>query len=354
MTGAVRFSLIAGLAVLALAACAGNGARRAPVIDYRGAGVSTGSAGAHRDWVRDAAAVSSSPAVQEAAALQPETRARPGGAKRVPRPSERERRIVVQRGDSLSKLAGRYGVNVQALVAANRLSSPDSLEVGQVLMLPPPNIHTIERGETLFSAALRFSIDTRSLAVMNGLERPWVVYPGDELLLPPLAKDGGKVRIAAARPAASRPKPGLSAAEKAARANQPRLAVNGPAVKDFIWPVEGKILKGFGTDESGLQNDGINIEAARGASVASAAAGEVIYVGDELEGLGVLVLVAHPGGWITAYAHGEEALVGVGQMVAQGEAIARAGASGNVTSPQVHFQLRKDGDPIDPAPMMPS
>ena len=350
MAGLVRYGLVGGLALLALAACAGNGARRSPTVEYRGAGASSvGASGAARDWVRDAAAVSSSPAVQEAAALVPETRERPGGAKRVPRGSESARRITVQRGDSLSKISGAYGVDVGSLIATNKLASPDSLEVGQVIMLPPPNIHTIERGETLFSAALRFSIDTRSLAVMNGLERPWVVYPGDELLLPPMAQDGGKVRVAAVRRAA-RP----SAETSAAKTAQPRLAVNGPAVEDFIWPVEGKILRGFGQGADGLRNDGINIEAARGARVASAAAGEVIYVGDELEGLGMLVLVAHPGGWITAYAHADEALVRVGQMVAQGEVIAHAGASGKVSEPQVHFQLRKDGDPIDPTPMMPS
>lgn len=352
MTVLVRSGWIGAMAVVALAACAGNAARPAPGIEYRGAGTAS-PAGVHRDWVRDAAAVSSSPAVQEAAALVPETRGRPGGAKRVARPSVAERRITVRRGDSLSKIAGQYGVNVRALVETNRLASPDSLEVGQVIMLPPPNIHTVERGETLFSAALRFSIDTRSLAVMNGLERPWVVYPGDELLLPPLAVDGGKVRVAAVRPA-PRASSGLSAAEKAARANQPRLAVNGPAVEDFIWPVEGKILKGFGVGADGLQNDGVNIAAARGDAIGSAAAGEVIYVGDELEGLGMLVLVAHPGGWITAYAHAAEALVSVGKMVAQGEPIARVGASGKVTEPQVHFQLRKAGEPIDPEPMMPS
>ncbi len=352
MAGLVRFALIAGMAA-GLAACAGNGARPAPSVEYRGAGGAVAGSPAARDFVRDAAAVSSSPAVQEAAALVPEIRGRPGGARLVPRGSERARRITVQRGDSLYKISNTYGVDVGALIATNKLASPDSLEVGQVIMLPPPNIHTVERGETLFSAALRFSIDTRSLAVMNGLERPWVVYPGDELLLPPLAKDGGKVRVAAVRPPV-RQRSGASAVEKAARAAQPRLAVNGPAVKDFIWPVEGKILRGFGEGPDGLRNDGINIEAARGSNVAAAAAGEVIYVGDELEGLGMLVLVAHPGGWITAYAHADQALAAVGQMVAQGQPIARAGASGKVSEPQVHFQLRKAGEPIDPAPMMPS
>ncbi len=346
--------MIGALALLSVAACAGNGARRAPDIDYRGAGavVSPGAGlGAHRDWVRDAAAVSSSPAVQEAAALQPETRGRPGGARQVRRAPESSRRIIVQRGDSLSKYASQYGVDVQSLIAANRLSSPNDLEVGQVIMLPPENVHRVEQGETLFSAALRFSVDTRSLAVMNGLERPWVVYPGDELLLPPGAKDGGKVRVAV-RPAA-RARPAETAAERAARANQPRLAVNGPAVKDFIWPVEGKIISDYGAGASGLRNDGVNIEAARGAPIGAAAAGEVIYVDEEVEGLGLLVLVAHPGGWITAYAHAQEALVKTGQMVAQGEALARVGASGKVTTPQLHFQLRKDGDPVDPGPMMP-
>lgn len=98
-----------------------------------------------------------------------------------------------------------------------------------------------------------------------------------------------------------------------------------------------------------MVNDGLNIAAPRGTPIRAAADGTVIYAGNEVRGFGNLVLVQHQGGWVTAYGHADRLLVRQGEAVRAGEEIARVGSTGAVTSPQVHFQIRQAGKPVDPA-----
>ena len=116
----------------------------------------------------------------------------------------------------------------------------------------------------------------------------------------------------------------------------------------FSWPTVGKLISGYGPSAGGMHNDGINIEAPLGTPVTAAEAGVVAYAGNELRGFGNLLLVRHQGGWMTAYAHNNELLVKRGQKVARGQMIARVGRTGNVEQPQLHFEIRKGTDAIDP------
>ena len=116
----------------------------------------------------------------------------------------------------------------------------------------------------------------------------------------------------------------------------------------FLWPVRGKILSGYGAQKGGLHNDGINIATARGTPVHAAADGAVIYAGNELRGFGNLILIKHANGWTTAYAHNDRLLVARGDAVKAGQVIAKAGSSGSVTSPQVHFEIRRGTHAVNP------
>jgi len=116
----------------------------------------------------------------------------------------------------------------------------------------------------------------------------------------------------------------------------------------FSWPTVGKLISGYGPSAGGMHNDGINIEAPLGTPVTAAEAGVVAYAGNELRGFGNLLLVRHQGGWMTAYAHNNELLVKRGQKVTRGQMIARVGRTGNVEQPQLHFEIRKGTDAIDP------
>ena len=120
----------------------------------------------------------------------------------------------------------------------------------------------------------------------------------------------------------------------------------------FLWPVKGKIISGYGPKEGGLFNDGINIGAKEGEDVVAADSGVVVYAGNEIRGFGNLVLVKHADGWMTAYAHNGRLLVKRGQEVKRGQVIATAGATGSVSTPQLHFKLRRGSRAVDPTRYM--
>jgi murein DD-endopeptidase MepM/ murein hydrolase activator NlpD len=126
------------------------------------------------------------------------------------------------------------------------------------------------------------------------------------------------------------------------------------AGKGFIWPVQGRVVASFGTGPQGTHNDGINIAAAAGTTVVAADAGEVAYAGNELKGYGNLVLVKHDSGFITAYAHNETLLVKRGQRVTRGQPIAKVGATGTVSEPQLHFEVRRGARVLDPMEYLPA
>ena len=114
----------------------------------------------------------------------------------------------------------------------------------------------------------------------------------------------------------------------------------------------GPILSAYGPKSDGLHNDGVNIAAPRGTPIHAAENGVVVYAGNELRGFGNLLLIKHSNGWVTAYAHADEILVQRGQTVQRGQVVAKVGSSGNVSVPQLHFELRKGVRTLDPARLL--
>jgi murein DD-endopeptidase MepM/ murein hydrolase activator NlpD len=134
---------------------------------------------------------------------------------------------------------------------------------------------------------------------------------------------------------------------ESAKADPAALAAS-PHRGHFAWPLNGRILAGYGVSPSGGRNDGISIAAPRGAPIAAIEAGTVAYTGNELRGYGNLILIKHADGWISAYAHCDELLVKKGDQVHRGSVIAKVGATGNVNEPQLYFELRRGKQPVDP------
>jgi murein DD-endopeptidase MepM/ murein hydrolase activator NlpD len=116
----------------------------------------------------------------------------------------------------------------------------------------------------------------------------------------------------------------------------------------FHWPVHGKILARFGPQANGENNDGIAIAVPEGTPIRSAQDGVVIYAGSGLKGFGNLALVRHANNYITVYAHAKELRVKRGDQVKRDDVIGASGQTGNVSTPQVHFEVRKDSAPVDP------
>ncbi|MCJ2013234.1 peptidoglycan DD-metalloendopeptidase family protein [Methylobacterium sp. J-076] len=145
------------------------------------------------------------------------------------------------------------------------------------------------------------------------------------------AKASAKAEVAKAEPAKAEPAATGSVAAQASADN-------------FRWPAKGRVIAGYGA--SG--NEGINIALPEGTPVKAAEDGTVAYAGSDVKGYGKLVLVRHSNGYVSAYAHNGELDVKPGDKVKRGQTIAKSGASGNVTSPQLHFEIRKSGAPVDP------
>jgi murein DD-endopeptidase MepM/ murein hydrolase activator NlpD len=116
----------------------------------------------------------------------------------------------------------------------------------------------------------------------------------------------------------------------------------------FAWPLNGPVIADYGTTVSGERNVGIDIAAPFGTPIRAAAAGQISYAGNELRGYGNLVLIKHDDGYVTAYAHAERIVVNRGDMVQKGQIIGYAGQTGDVTSPQLHFEIRKGVTPVNP------
>jgi murein DD-endopeptidase MepM/ murein hydrolase activator NlpD len=120
----------------------------------------------------------------------------------------------------------------------------------------------------------------------------------------------------------------------------------------FVWPVSGTVISNFGATNNGERNDGINIATDAGTPIHAAAAGTVTYSGNELKDYGNLVLIKHDGGYVTAYAHAERLTVNRGDTVTKGQVIGYAGKTGDVSSPQLHFEIRHDTQPVNPRPLL--
>jgi murein DD-endopeptidase MepM/ murein hydrolase activator NlpD len=162
------------------------------------------------------------------------------------------------------------------------------------------------------------------------------------------AKDSAKTYVydeSAVRPAA-RPAPSYAAVT-----SQP-LAPIGPAARvdapAFAWPVSGRVISDFGSTANGGRNDGINISTAMDAPIHASASGTVTYAGDELKNYGNLVLIKHADGFTTAYAHADRLVVSRGDTVTKGQVIGYAGQTGDVATPQLHFEIREQTTPVNP------
>ncbi len=293
-------------------------------------------------------------------------------------------------GETIDAVAARTRVPAGALAAANGLPNPRAaLGPGQTLKLPTGRIHTVHPGETGIAIARAYGVDWGRVVAANRLAAPYTLEIGDRLLLPskqvvaamsveerarafrididdlitgaepaapPEAKAAARSVATARTPmpakGSARATPLPAVASAAVAASKPLPLLTGPAPK-FDWPLDGRVLSGFGAKPGGRFNDGVNLAAGSGDAVRAAGDGVVAYAGDAVAGFGNLVLIKHADGWVSAYGHNATLLVARGAHVAKGEVIARAGATGAVSEPQLHFELRHGRTAVDPAKLLP-
>ncbi|WP_158548438.1 peptidoglycan DD-metalloendopeptidase family protein [Parvularcula marina] len=258
------------------------------------------------------------------------------------------------------------------MIQASATSAPTQLEYSTVAAVPeklPPAverldaIYTVRPGDTMYSLSRRFEIGLEELAAANNVPAPYTLSVSQRLIIPGAMTAPETIQTETA-PAPAEQLASLETSEEAQMAARELGVV--PAVADssdtednailisktgdsrFSWPIRGAIIEGYGTTKEGLRNDGINIAAPIGAPIRAAADGEVIYTGAELDGYGNLLLVRHIDGWVSAYAHTDSIMVKKGDMVRQGQVVAKVGRTGSVEAPQLHFELRHELQPRDP------
>jgi lipoprotein NlpD len=205
-----------------------------------------------------------------------------------------------------------------------------------------PQSYVVQRGDTLYSIAWRLGVDARNLAAWNGLTNPDRIYVGQRLALSAAGRPAGGPP---ARPAAGNAPPNPAAPAPAAA--RTAVAVARPV---WQWPVQGTVVARFG--DRGQLATGISIAGELGQDIQAAAAGRVVYSGSGLPAYGQLVIIAHNETWLSAYGHNQRVLVTQDQEVSRGQKIAEMGP-GPGGGPVLHFEIRQNGDPLDPLGVLP-
>ena len=331
------------------------------------------------------------------------------------------RDYTVRPHDHVDAIARDLQTTRKVLVEANRLKAPFGLQPGQHLKVPVAKAYEAQAGDTMTDVAKRFGVSAAELADLNDLPVRGRLRSGDKLALPDDFHDRGPTRLppvmvaertpesratyesrpapapaparrvqaeeptggpyvpspealaAAQRLAVTRsyaspsyaPRSGSAAAsttETAEPQGPPtgaQLAIANAGRGRFIWPVRGDIISPFGVKGVGRRNDGIDVRSPEGTAVHAAAAGEVVYAGNQVPGFGNLVLVKHADGWVTAYAHLQSIGVTMRETVVQGQMLGDVGATGGVGEAQLHFEIRyastpaEKAKPVDPLLVLP-
>ena len=293
------------------------------------------------------------------------------------------RAVTVQQGETVYSLSRKHDVPADVILRANNLQSASMIQPGQRLVIPvrravnapapaaqtpQANVHTTVSGDTIYSLSRKYNVTPQAIANANSLTLSTQLKIGQQVRIP-----AGAAPVATTPPAQTKTQPqknvqtvpqtppqqfvqnenvpvpenvGVVRPNTPPSVTEVQRAPN--AAPSFHWPVRGRILSAYGRKPSGQQNDGINVSVPEGTPIRASEDGVVAYAGNELKGFGNLILIRHADNWVTAYAHLGTLDVKKDQKVKRGEVIARAGQTGGVTAPQLHFEIRKGSNPVDP------
>lgn len=261
----------------------------------------------------------------------------------APRASGRPATHTVTGGETLAGVARRYGVSRQQLATANRIEPTQSLRTGQTLQIPSVQAAvTSSRQLSVQPSVAPAAPVARREQAQRAVAQAQATPAGRQADPQPTAAIPPAQSALAAQQSTPAPAPVQAAAEASATAEAPARAAS--AEPQFRWPVRGRVVAGFRAGS----NDGIKLSVPQGTPIKAAEDGVVAYAGNELRGYGNLVLVRHANGFVTAYAHNASIAVRRGEQVRRGQTIAAAGQTGNVSSPQLHFEIRRGATPVDP------
>lgn len=233
---------------------------------------------------------------------------------------------VVQKGETLSAIASRYGIDTNTILASNDIIDTNRLLVGQRLNILsiPGALHSVRSGESLWVISRVYNTDIDSIAKINEIDDPGRIRPEQQLVIP--GKEAANIANALRSEAV--------------------LSSDGKLLRAFSWPVTGRISSRYGP-RWGTIHHGIDIAVGTGTPVRAAANGRVTFAGWN-GGYGNLVTIDHGNRVETRYAHNSRLMVKVGDVVSRGTVVAYSGNTGNSTGPHVHFEIRLRGQSYDP------
>jgi murein DD-endopeptidase MepM/ murein hydrolase activator NlpD len=172
--------------------------------------------------------------------------------------------------------------------------------------------HRVEKGQTLWKISKAYGVDMATLIDVNRLPDPSKISAGQLLFIPGVIEE-----------------------------RKIPQRITSPSRQGFIWPVEGEVISFYGMKSNGMKSKGISISASEGTLVKAAKDGKVSFVNERVKGRGKVIIIDHLDGYLTLYAHNSQILVSLGEMVKQGQVIAKVGKSGRVKKPQLYFEIRK-------------
>lgn len=273
---------------------------------------------------------------------------------------------IVQRGDTLYGIALKHGISQKDLAEWNNISDPHSIRPGQRINLSLPSENT---GPVLFAVPQQSTMPIVDQSLhLNENVAGSVQYPASHESVSQTVKTSPKAlklpyseqNVALIQHSVN---PSLSMVDReqiapsgsgtrvenapSPPAERTNLAMHAPAASDWIWPTSGQLLSSFSVNSKGLK-----ISGQIGQAIVATAAGEVVYSGDGLRGYGNLIIIKHNDTLLSAYAHNSKLLVKEGETVAQGQKIAEMGST-DTDSPQLHFEIRRHGKPVDPMEFLP-
>lgn len=242
----------------------------------------------------------------------------------------------MQADDTVASIAAQFNISTNTVLWANGLSSDSIIKPGDYLTILPTTgvLHTVTAGDTLLAVADRYDVDAQDIAVYNNLADTDTLAVGQKLIIPdgylkpepPPAAPSGETELADS----SEPPPPAPDAEESG----------------FVWPTTSRHISQYFR----WGHTGIDLDNQSRPPVYAAAAGTVEFAG-WLGGYGKLVIVNHGNGLSTYYAHLDQTHVSEGQPIAKGTAVGKMGSTGRSTGPHVHFEVRKNGRPVNPLTM---
>ena len=310
---------------------------------------------------------------------------------------------IVSQGDTVYTIAKNYQLPMREIITLNKIQPPYNLNTGYRLKLPPPNEYQVREGDTIESVARLYEVSPNRLVTLNNLQNSFQLRGGQVIRLPsktassviqynsnivppprivnlpnnsvnasvpsvpsvqnarlePVTRSGLDRPVGQpwstskpAEPAPVRDTTVASVEKAPVPAEKPTLSSSykpsSTSIGKFMRPIDGEVISTYGPKKNGLHNDGVNIKAVRGTPVRAAENGVVVYNGDDLDGYGNLVLIRHENKLMTAYAHLDKTLIERGAKVVRGQSIGTVGKTGQVDTPQLHFEIRKGSTPLNP------